>query len=94
MAQPRSGAVYNVCDDEAAEPAVVVAYACELLGVAPPPLSPFDAGAVSAMAQSFWTENRRVLNYRIKRELGVELRYPDFRAGLAAVLAEEAEAIK
>ena len=46
------------------------------------------------MAQSFWAENRLVRNDRIKRELGVELRYPDYRAGLKALLAEEAGTLK
>jgi len=94
MARPQAGAVYNVCDDEAAEPAVVVAYACLMLGVAPPPLQKFDADALSAMAQSFWTENRLVWNSRIKRELGITLRYPDYRAGLAAIHAEDPDRFK
>ena len=89
MARPHAGAVYNVCDDEAAEPAAVVAHACALLGVAPPPLEKFDGAAMSAMAQTFWAENRRVWNSRIKRELGITLRYPDYRAGLKALLAED-----
>jgi nucleoside-diphosphate-sugar epimerase len=90
MARPRAGAIYNVCDDEAAEPAAVTAYACGLLGMESPPLVPFDAAEMSPMARSFWAENRLVSNAWIKRELGVRLRYPDYRAGLAAVLAEEA----
>ena len=65
-----------------------------LLGVAPPPAQKFDAAALSPMAQSFWAENRLVRNDRIKRELGVTLRYPDYRAGLKALLAEEAGALK
>ncbi|MDP7343036.1 MAG: agmatine deiminase family protein, partial [Alphaproteobacteria bacterium] len=81
-------------DDDAAEPAAVIAHACRLLGTAPPPLLKFAAAALSPMAQSFWAENRLVRNDRIKRELGVTLRYPDYRAGLKALLAEEAGALK
>ena len=80
--------------DEPAEPAAVVAHACELLGVAPPPLEKFDAATLSAMAQSFWAENRGVWNGRIKQELGVTLAYPDYRAGLAALLAAEPQKTK
>jgi nucleoside-diphosphate-sugar epimerase len=87
MARPRHGAIYNVCDDEPAAPADVVAYAAGLLGVAPPPLEPFDPAALSPMARSFWADNKRVSNALIKRELGVVLRHPDYRAGLAAILA-------
>mgnify|MGYP002846708456 CR=1 FL=1 len=89
MAYPRAGAVYNVCDDEAAAPADVTLHACKLLGIEPPPMEPFDADAMSPMARSFWAENRRVSNALIKHELGVTLRYPDYRAGLKAILVEE-----
>jgi len=90
MRRPRPGAVYNVCDDDPAPPAAVVAYAAELLGMEPPPLVPLDAAALSPIARSFYDDNKRVSNRLIKAELGVSLRYPDFRAGLAAILADEA----
>jgi nucleoside-diphosphate-sugar epimerase len=86
MARPNPGAVYNVCDDEPAEPAEVVAEAARLLGRDPPPLVPFAEAELSPMARSFWDDNRRVSNARIKRELGVRLAYPTYREGLAALL--------
>lgn len=89
IARPRAGAIYNVCDDEPAPGADVVAHACALLGVAPPPPVPLEEAGLSPMARSFYADNRRVSNALIKEELGVELRYPDYRAGLAALLAEE-----
>jgi len=89
MERPRPGAVYNVCDDDPAPPEAVVAYAAELLGMEPPPLVPFEAAGLSPMARSFYADNKRVANRLIKTELGVTLRYPDFRAGLAAIPAEE-----
>jgi nucleoside-diphosphate-sugar epimerase len=90
IGQPRPGAVYNVCDDNPAPPEAVVAHAATLLGVPPPPLVPFEAAGLSPMARSFYDDNKRVSNRLIKTELGVSLRYPDFRAGLAAILADEA----
>jgi nucleoside-diphosphate-sugar epimerase len=87
MARPRPGAVYNVCDDCPAPPEDVVLFACEILGVEPPPLVPFEGAAMSAMARSFYKDNKRVRNERIKRELGVTLSYPDFKAGLRQLLA-------
>ena len=92
IARPRAGGIYNVCDDEPAPAADVVAHACALLGVAPTPLTPLDAADLTPMARSFYADNRRVSNARIKAELGVTLRYPDYRTGLAALLAEEAGA--
>ena len=89
IAKPRAGAIYNVCDDEPAPAADVVTHACALLGVAPPPLTPLEDADLSPMARSFYADSRRVSNDRIKTELGVTLRYPNYRAGLAALLAEE-----
>jgi len=90
IGQPRPGAVYNVCDDDPAPSQAVVAHAATLLGVPPPPLVPFEAAGLSPMARSFYDDNKRVSNRLIKTELGVSLRYPDFRVGLAAILADEA----
>ena len=88
---PRPGAIYNVCDDAPAAQAEVVAYASGLLGLEPPPLVPFaEAEAdLSPMARTFWSDNRRIDNSRIKRDLGITLLYPDYRAGLASIMAAE-----
>ncbi len=90
MGKPNPGAIYNVCDDEPAAAADVTAYACELLGLEPPPLQPFVEAEkeMSEMALSFWRDNRLVDNRHIKEELGVSLLYPDYRAGLRAILEE------
>jgi nucleoside-diphosphate-sugar epimerase len=87
IARPRPGAIYNVCDDEPAPPADVVAYAAALLGVEPAPLVPLAEAELSPMAMSFYADNKRVANALIKKELRVALAYPTYRAGLAAILA-------
>lgn len=88
LARPHPGAVYNVCDDDAAPPQDVIAHACALLGVEPPPEVPWDQAkaSLSPMALSFYADNKRVSNDRIKRELGVALRHPTYREGLRAIL--------
>lgn len=85
--KPNPGRIYNVCDNEAAAPADVTAYACDLLGKEMPELLPFDIASqsMSPMALSFWQDNRRVDNSRIRTELGVELRYPTYREGLTSI---------
>lgn len=88
IARPNPGAVYNLCDDDPAPPQDVVTHACELLGVDPPPEIRFEDAEMSEMGRSFYAESKRVSNKRIKEELGVALAYPDFRAGLAALLAD------
>lgn len=87
--RPNSGAIYNVCDDDAAPPQDVIAYAAKLLDLPVPPEVPIEEAEMTEMARSFYAESKRVRNDRIKDELGVKLRYPDYRSGLAALLAEE-----
>jgi nucleoside-diphosphate-sugar epimerase len=89
MSQPNPGAVYNVCDDEPAPPQDVIGYAAELQGLPMPPAVPFEEADLTPMARSFYSENKRVRNDRIKTELGVELIYPEYRAGLRSMLREE-----
>jgi nucleoside-diphosphate-sugar epimerase len=89
MRHPDPGAIYNVCDDLPAPPQDVIAYAADLAGLPLPPEVPFDAAELGPMARSFYAENKRVRNDRIKTDLGVRLRYPDYRAGLAAILSAE-----
>jgi nucleoside-diphosphate-sugar epimerase len=89
MARSNPGAVYNVCDDDPAPPQDVIAHAADLLGLPLPPAIPFDEADLSPMAASFYAESKRVDNRRIKDDLGVRLRYPDYRAGLTAILAAE-----
>jgi len=86
MARPFPGAVYNVSDDDPAPPWEVIEYAAELLGVAPPPAEPFEQAQLTEMARSFYDDNKRVRNDRIKRELGVQLKYPNYRDGLRALV--------
>jgi nucleoside-diphosphate-sugar epimerase len=90
LAHPNPGAAYNVCDDDAAPPQEVIAAACALLGVEPPLEMAWDdaKATLSPMALSFYADNKRVRNDRIKRELGVTLKYPTYREGLRAILAE------
>ncbi|NKX63402.1 SDR family oxidoreductase [Labrenzia sp. 5N] len=86
MAKP-STRVFNVTDDEPAPPQDVVAFAAELLGVEAPPEIPFETADLTPMARSFYGENKRVSNQRLKDELGFTFRYPDYRVALKALLA-------
>lgn len=89
IARPDPGAAYNVCDDDPAPPEDVIAHAATLLGLPLPPAEAYDTAEMTPMARSFYAESKRVRNDRIKRDLGVRLIHPDYRSGLAALLAEE-----
>ncbi|MEM6659884.1 MAG: SDR family oxidoreductase [Pseudomonadota bacterium] len=89
MAAPNPGAIYNVCDDEPVPPQDVIAYAAELQSLPIPPAVPYDEADMTPMARSFYNENKRVKNDRIKDELGVQLLYPHYRVGLEALLSDQ-----
>jgi len=92
--RPNPGAIYNLCDDEAAPPEDVIALAAEMLGLPLPEAVAYDAAEMTPMARSFYAESKRVRNDRIKDELGVSLRYPTYRDGLAALLRSETDSTK
>jgi nucleoside-diphosphate-sugar epimerase len=85
LARPEVGPVINVTDDEPAPPQDVVAFAATLLGVEPPPEIPFEEAELSEMGRSFYSDNKRVSNRRLKSELGYPLLYPTYREGLEAL---------
>lgn len=91
MARPMPGAIWNLGDDLPAPPQDVIAHAAQLLGIDPPPEVPFDEADLSPMARSFYSESKKLCNARVKRDLRLTLRHPDYRAGLAAILAAENE---
>jgi nucleoside-diphosphate-sugar epimerase len=83
----RQDGVVNVTDGEPASPNEQIEYAAKLLGMAPPPLLSFDDAkrTLSPLLMSFYDGCARIRNDRLKRVLGVTLRYPDYRAGLDAL---------
>lgn len=76
---------YNLADDVPASQNDVVEFAARLLGLAPPPFVALET--LSAMAQGFYAENRRIANGKAKRVLGWTPLYADYRAGLRALNA-------
>jgi nucleoside-diphosphate-sugar epimerase len=89
LARLNPGAVYNVCDDDPASPEDVLSLAATLLGLPEPPMVAYEDAEMTPMARSFYAENKRVRNDRIKAELGVRLQFPTYREGLAGLLAAE-----
>jgi nucleoside-diphosphate-sugar epimerase len=89
LARTASG-IFNLADDEPTPAGDPLVFAAQLMGREPPPEIPFaDAAAsMSPMALSFWRDCRRVHNDKLKRELGIKLRYPTYRDGLRALFEE------
>lgn len=78
---------YNIADNRPASQNAVIEYACDLLGLLPPPLQTLDNAQLSPAARAFYAENRRVANTKAKRLLGWQPLYPDYRTGLRALNA-------
>lgn len=88
LKNPAPGRIYNVTDDEPAPPQDVVNFAADLLGLPRPPQVPFEEAEMTEMGRSFYGENKRVRNLRIRHELGVDLAFPTYREGIGALWAE------
>ncbi|MBT8487514.1 MAG: SDR family oxidoreductase [Gemmatimonadetes bacterium] len=89
MDQGGPAGVFNLSDDEPAPPAAVVEYGAKLLGIDPPRAVALDEAGLSSTARSFYEENKRVSNHRLKADLGYRLTYPTYREGLEAIAATE-----
>lgn len=89
-AQRRLAGTFNLADDEPAPPQDLVTFAAALIGVAPPPEMPFETAAMTDMARSFYSDNKRVSNGAIKRALGIDLVHPTYREGLRAIYERHA----
>lgn len=83
---PEAAGLFNVADDLPAPPDEVIVYAAGLLGIAPPPVLPFETAELSPMARSFYGEVKRVANTRLSTELGWRPLYPTYREGLTALV--------
>ena len=77
--------IWNVSDDEPAPPQDVVTYAAELMGITPPPEQDVEEADLTPLARSFYAENKRASNRKLKEELGVSLAFPTYREGLQAL---------
>ena len=79
-AQGASG-IFNITDDEPAPPQDVVTFAAALMGMEPPPEQAFETAELTPMARSFYGENKRVSNEKI-RAMGFDFRFPNYRESL------------
>lgn len=87
--QGRAQRSYNINDDTVLKMGDYFDLAADLLGMARPPRVPRQGAEayLSVMVLSFMGESRRMVNVRMRQELGLRLRYPTVREGLATLLA-------
>ena len=80
----RADGIFNVTDNEPAPPQDVVTLAAELAGVDAPPEQDFATAELGPMARSFYGENKRVSNKRL-RDMGFAFEFPTYREGLLSL---------
>ncbi len=85
MTSPDGGNIYNLSDDEPIANHEVIRYAAQLLGMAPPKIMSIEEANLSPMGLSFYDGCRRVSNEKIKRDLSIKLKYPNYKVGLKAL---------
>lgn len=78
------GGVFNVTDDLPAPPQDVVTAAAAIMEVEAPPEQDFSSAVLSPMQRSFYGENKRVSNAKL-RATGYDFANPDYHAGLAGL---------
>lgn len=86
LSRGRPGRVYNAVDDSAQKMGEYFDLVADHKGLPRPPRLPRAEveRRLSPAMLSFLGESRRLVNRRIKRELGVRLKYPNVASGLVA----------
>ncbi|MBB2687736.1 SDR family oxidoreductase [Rhizobium sophoriradicis] len=74
--------IYNVTDDRPGPPQDVIVEAARLMGVEPPPEQAFETAELTPMARTFYGENKRVSNAKLKKA-GFEFSFPTYPMSLA-----------
>ncbi|HUB65393.1 MAG TPA: NAD-dependent epimerase/dehydratase family protein [Methylocella sp.] len=85
VAHQGPGDVFNVSDDAPAPPQDVITYAAMLMGIEPPPEQDVETADLSPLARSFYAENKRASNRKLKDAFNMRLTYTTYRVGLEAL---------
>ena len=77
--------IFNLSDDFPATQLEVAQFAASLLKKKCPQTVSLESDLVSEMARSFYNEEKKVSNTRLKDELGYKLTFPSYKEGLFAI---------
>ena len=77
--------IYNLSDDLPATQLDVAKFAASLLKKNCPEIVSLKSEMVSEMAKSFYKEEKKVSNKKLKDELGYKLVFPSFKEGLSSI---------
>ncbi len=86
---PSPGSVYNLADDLPASSYDVIGHACQILNQPLLPMIPYEEANLAPITLSFYSDNKHVINNKIKSDLAIQLKYPNYRVGLEGCLQAE-----
>jgi nucleoside-diphosphate-sugar epimerase len=86
LTRGRAGEIYNVCDDEPVSYLELFRWLARRTGRPRPVFAPPDPAGPSSKRG---VTNKRVSNRKLRETLGVNLSYPSYREGYAALLRSE-----
>ena len=86
LENPKLAGIYNVADDLPSPGSDVIDEATKLLKRPSLPEINFDNAKLSAMAESFYLDSKRVSNKKLRYSLGYSLKYPTYITGLRSLM--------
>ena len=84
--KPTPGEIFNLTDDYPCESHTVIDYACKLLKMPSPPSISLDDERISEMTRSFYSDNKKVSNKKIKKILNWTPKYRNYKLGIDGIL--------
>ena len=85
MSSRSKAKIFNLADDLPATQLDVAQFAASLLKKSCPQTVTLESDMISEMARSFYKEEKKVSNNKLKDELGYNLLFPSFKEGLFAI---------
>ena len=82
MDSPTPGEIYNVSDDYPCSTQELITYGCNLIGYKVPEEISFHDKSINEMTKSFYLENKKISNKKIKEKIGWKPKFKDFKEGL------------
>ena len=85
MRSQSKNTILNLSDDLPATQLEVAQFAASLLKRKCPDTVSLESEVVSEMARSFYQEEKKVSNKKLKNEVGYQFAFPSFKEGLLAI---------
>ena len=89
--QPTPGEIFNITDDYPSSSEEMTLYAAKLLGKPTPTQIELDSSEIGEMVKSFYLENKKVSNKKVKKLLDWKPKYKNFKLGLNSIINHDKE---